>query len=150
MADFVYNIALWELDRANWDDGDAATIDVRARLLQAAEADEALRDHDDVAALLAATGNTEATATGYAEWSATTQTRAPDDTNNWCDFDLNDAAFGALGNGTNNTMTDIFTLAWGTSTATSEPISNHDAAFTTDGSSVTIQWNAEGAWRASG
>ncbi len=150
MADFVYNVALWEIDRANWDDADAATIDVRSILWDALEADDAARDHDDVAAVIAATGTTEATATSYARYTHATQTRTVDDTNNRVDFDLDDAAFGAIGNGTNNTITDITTYDHETMDADSEPVSNHDAVFTTDGSSVTIQWNAAGVWRAAG
>ena len=150
MADFVYNVALWEIDRANWDDGDAATIDIRSILFEDLEADDAARDHDDVAALLAATGTNESDATSYARYDHTTQTRTVDDTNNRVDFDLNDAAFGAIGNGNNDTITDITTYDHETTDAASEPVSNHDAVFTTDGSSVTIQWNAAGVWRAAG
>lgn len=147
MAELVFNNALFELDRFNWDDGDASTIDVRSLLLDVAEADEALRDHPDIAALLAA-ASVEATATSYARYTHATQTRTLDNTNNRVDFDLDDAAFGVIGNGANDTIVDIITLAFTTDDAGSEPVSVHDLAFTTDGSAVTVQWNVNGVWRA--
>ncbi len=149
MADLVVNNALFELDRFNWDDGDAATIDVRSLLLDVAEADEALRDHADIAALLAA-ASVESVATSYARYTHATQTRTLDNTNNRVDFDLDDAAFGVLGNGVNESIVDIITLSFDTSDALSEPVSVHDLAFTTDGSSITVSWNANGVWRAAG
>ncbi len=149
MPDLVFNNALFELDRFNWDDGDASTIDVRSLLLDVAEADEALRDHPDIAALLAAS-SVEAAATSYTRYTHVTQTRTVDNTNNRVDFDLDDAAFGVLGNGTNQSIVDIITLAFDTADSTSEPVSVHDLAFTTDGSAVTVQWNTSGVWRAAG
>ena len=147
MADLVFNNALFELDRFNWDDGDAATIDVRSLLLDVAEAEEALRDHPDIAALLAA-ASTETVATSYTRYTHATQTRTLDNTNNRVDFDLDDAAFGVIGNGVNESIVRIVTLSFDTSDALSEPVSLHDLSFTTDGSAVTVQWNANGVWRA--
>ena len=90
----------------------------------------------------------EAAPTSYTRYTHATQTRTLDNTNNRVDFDLDDAAFGVLGNGTNQTIVDIITLAFTTSDALSEPVSLHDLAFTTDGSAVTVQWNTNGVWRA--
>lgn len=151
MADFVFNQWIALGDQGNWDDGDASTLDVRSAMLHGTpEADDTLRDYNDVAALLVPAANNEPTATGYARYTHATQTRTKDNVNNRVDFDLDDAAFGALGNGTNNNVTDTFTLSFVTNDAGSTPVSLHDTVFTTDGSSVTIQWAAAGAYRAAG
>lgn len=151
MADFVFNVALWQVDRANWADADASTIDIRTMLLDDMELDDTARDHDTTSAFLAPTGTVEATAaTSYARYTNVTQTRTVDDTNNRVDFDLDDAAFGAIGNGGNATVTDVVTHVHITNDASSIPVSAHDAVFTTDGSAVTIQWAAAGVWRAAG
>jgi hypothetical protein len=152
MTDFVFTNALWELDRANWDDGDASTLDIRSMLMDVEEVTEAdLVDHADIAALIAATGNTEATAvTSYARFSHGTaaQARTVDNTNNRVDFDLDDAGFGTLGNGVNASIESIITMSFDTSDALSEPVSHHDLSFTTDGSAVTISWDANGVFKA--
>jgi hypothetical protein len=64
MANVVANVALGRAAHyaSQVGVGNAALVIV---LLQAAEADATLRDHDDLAALLAVTGNTEATFTNY-------------------------------------------------------------------------------------
>lgn len=152
MTDFVFTAALWNVDRANWDNGDGATLDIRSMLMDVEEVTEAdLVDHANVSLLLAETGNTEATAvTGYSRFSHGTaaQARTVDGTNNRVDFDLDDAAFGAIGNGVNASIESVITLDFITNDAGSAPVSHHDVSFTTDGSSVTIQWAAAGVWKA--
>jgi hypothetical protein len=149
MADFVYTVALYRVDRNNWDDLDTSTTDIRSWLLDVEEADTALRDHLTTDALLMATGNTEATAvTSYARVTHATQDRTPNTTTNLVDFDLDDAGFGTLGNGVNASISSINTHEFITADSTSIPCSHHDTTFTTDGSSVTIQWAAAGVWRA--
>lgn len=146
MADYVYTISLFELPRVNW-----ATLDIRSVVMDAEEAETGMRDHADMAALIAAAGNTtfgETAVTGYTDFQHAAQTATPDLVNNWYDFDMDDAILGAIGNGTNGTATSIITYDWGGTDATSEPVSHHDVTFTTDGSSVTIQWATAGVWRA--
>lgn len=144
MADFVYNIALGR----RGDDWGTATI--RALLLKTKEADDALRDQDTVAGVVGGS-NAEADATGYGRITDITPS-APsvDDTNNRTDFDAADLSFGALGNGTNNSIVGVETYKFVTDDSGSTPITHHDLSFTTDGSSVTVQWATAGVWRAAG
>jgi hypothetical protein len=147
MADLVFNVSLHELPRATWQSG---PLDVRSLLLSSAETDEALRDHEDIAALLAGSSVEVVTMTSYARITHTSETLAIDNGNNWVNFGADDAAFGVVGNGANETTSDIIVLDWGGTDATSEPVSLHDAVFLSDGSSVTIQWASGVMWRAAG
>ena len=147
MADFVTNVNLHELDRFNWQ---TTPLDVRILLLVTAEGDEAMRDHEDIAALLAAASVEASTMTSYARLALANETKTVDNGNNRVDFDADDGAFGVLGNGANQTTTDVITFLEGASDALREPVSVHDAVFTSDGSSVTIQWATGAIWRAAG
>ena len=149
MADLVFNVALHELDRFNWQ---TTPLDIRVLLLVTAETDEALRDHEDIAALLAASSVEASTMTSYARLALTGETKTVNNTDNRVEFDADDAAFGVLGNGANQTTTDIVTFEEGASDALREPVSLHDAVFTSDGSSVTIQWatGPDAIWQAAG
>lgn len=147
MADLTFNVNLHELDRFNWQ---TTPLDIRALLIVTAEADEALRDHEDIAALLAAASVEASTMTSYARLALANETKTVDNTNNRVDFDADDAAFGTLGNGANETTTDIITFLEGASDALREPISVHDLVFTSDGSAVTVQWATGAIWRAAG
>ena len=147
MADLTFNVNLHELDRFNWQ---TTPLDVRVLLLVTAEADEALRDHEDLAALLAASSVEASTMTSYARLALANETKTVNNGANQVDFDADDAAFGVLGNGANETTTDVISFLEGASDALREPISVHDAVFTSDGSSVTIQWAAAALWRAAG
>lgn len=147
MADFVFNQALG----ARGDDWVGATV--RSGLLKTKEADDALRDQDFVSGVVGGS-NVEADCTGYTgpgtRYDLGSKARTVDDTNNRVDYDAADVAFGALGNGTNNAIVGIFTYKFVTNDAASIPISWHDLSFTTDGSSVTVQWATDGVWRAAG
>jgi hypothetical protein len=146
MADYVYTISLFELARVNW-----ATLDIRSVVMDDEEAEATMRDHADMAALIAAVGNTtfgETVVTGYLDFQHAAQTATPDLVNNRYDYDMDDASFGAIGNATNGTAVSIITYDFDTSDALSEPVSHHDAVFTTDGTAVTVQWAAAGVWRA--
>ena len=147
MADLTFNVNLHELDRFTWQSG---PLDVRALLIVTAEADEALRDHEDIGALLAGSSVEASTMTSYARVALANETKTVDNTNNRVDFDADDAAFGALGNGANETTTDVITFLEGASDALREPISLHDLVFTSDGSAVTVQWATGAIWRAAG
>ncbi len=149
MADLVFNVALHELDRFNWQ---TTPLDIRVLLLVTAEADEAMRDHEDIAALLAAASVEASTMTNYARLALTGEAKNVDNTNNRVEFNADDAAFGVLGNGANQTTTDVITFEEGASDALREPVSVHDAVFTSDGSAVTIQWatGPDAIWQAAG
>lgn len=119
-------------------------------LLQAAEADATIRDYDDIAALLVPAGNTEATFTAYARKTGITLTITVDDTNDRVDLDLPDQTWSPAGNGTNNTLTDlVIGYEESASDAGRVPLTLHDFGATTDGSDLTVQFNAAGFMRAS-
>ena len=145
MADFVFNVALGA-EGANWAGGDIRTL-----LLAAKEADDAMRDHATVSAVLGAAGTTEfSTATSYARQALTGEARNIDNTNNRVDHDADDADYGNIGNGANETCVGIVVYRHVTNDSDSVPISKHDISFTTDGSQVIIQWATDGVWRAAG
>ncbi len=120
-------------------------------LLKLSEADATIRDHDELNALLGAAGNTEADFTNYARKTGITLTLTVDDTNDRVDLDLPDQTWSAAGNGTNNTLTDlIIAYEESASDAGRIPLTLHDFVTTTDGSALTVQFNAAGFFRASG
>lgn len=145
MADGVFNIskgAFVEKIR------DAAT-NVLLILLQANEAEGTLVDRDDVAAMLAEAGTTEATFTNYARKTGITGTITVDDTNDRVDVDIPDQTFTSAGGATNNTLTKAV-IAYEESASDSGrvPMTHHDCATTTDGNDLTIQIHADGMGRA--
>lgn len=145
MADGVFNIskgAFVEKIR------DSAAVCI-VMLLKANEAETALVDHDELNALLAAAGNTEADFTNYARKTALTGTITVDDTNDRVDVDLPDQTFTSAGNGTNNTLTKVLTAYEESAADTGRiPMTHHDISTTTDGTDLTIQFNASGFGRA--
>ena len=145
MADGVFNIskgAVAEKVR------DGATV-VQVMLLKAAEADAALVDYDDVAALLVPAGNTEADFTNYARKTGITGTITVDDTNDRVDVDIPDQTWTSAGNGTNNTLAKLVTAYYdGVGDANLIPLTHHDFTPTTDSSDLTAQINAAGFFRA--
>ncbi len=156
MADIVLNQAFGRIrtfaDNAGGDVTNAAFILV---LLTAAEADDTIRDYDDLSALLGAAGNTEATFTNYARKTIDDAdiTVTVDDTNNRVDIDIPDQTFTGAGNGTNETMTDaLFGYDADTTAGTDAniiPMSLHDFTPTTDGSDLTLEVATAGLLRAS-
>lgn len=149
MADFVYNIAMGRAVEKVSDDANKLLV----LLLKAAEADDALRDHDNISVLLGAAGNTEADFTNYARKTGLAETVNLDDVNNRVDIDVPDQTWTAAGNGTNNTLVDLivgFEEAVATPTDTDRvPLTNHDFSVTTDGNDITAQFDANGFYRAS-
>lgn len=145
MADGVFNIAKGAVAEKIRD----GASNVLVLLLKANEAEGALVDHDDVAALLGAAGNTEADFTNYARKTGLTGTITVDDVNDRVDVDLPDQTWTAAGGAANNTLTKLVT-AYEESAADSGrvPLTHHDFAATTDGSDLTAQFNAAGFFRA--
>jgi hypothetical protein len=114
-----------------------------------AEADDTIRDYDELNALLGAAGNTEATFTNYARKTGLTATITVDDTNNRVDVDIPDQTWSSAGNGSNETMTDlIVAYEESGSDAGRVPLTLHDFVPTTDGSNLTVEFNAAGFFRA--
>jgi len=114
--------------------------------------DAALKDFDDLAALLAGTPN-EVTNSGYARKVLTeadlAAVPAPDDTNERLDLDLPDQTWTAVGAGT--AWTDLlvcFRPSAGSADSAVIPISCHDYVATPDGSDIVAQINAAGFYRS--
>ena len=155
MPDIIINQAMGRI-RTFADDaaGGIANAVFILVLLKLVEADDTVRDYDDLGALLGAAGNTEADFTNYARKTIEdgSITVTVDDTNNRVDIDIPDQTFTAAGNGTNNTLTDaLFTYdsdKTGGTDANIIPMSLHDFTPTTDGSDVTLQVAAAGLLRA--
>ena len=126
-------------------------------LLQANEADAVLIDYDDLAAVLGAAGNTEATFTNYTRHTLTDAELAalppPDDTANNYDLDLPDQTWVAAGGTLDNTLTKAILCfdsdTTGGTDANLIPVAHYDFAVTTDGSTLSLIWNAAGFFRAS-
>lgn len=111
-----------------------------------AQADDALRDYDDLASLLANAGNTEATFTGYtrevilnASWSVTI-----DDTGNEATADFADITWSPAGGGTNNTLAKLLVCIDAGSDAARLPVTAHDFVTTTDGNDLTAVVDSSG------
>lgn len=141
MADFVFNIAKGAFVEKVRDGGSNLLV----LLLKAADTDAAMKDTDDVAALLA-TGADEATDASYGRKTGITGTITVDDTNDRVDVDIPDQTWTALAG---SAITDLV-VAYQESAADSGrvPLTLHDFAVTPDGSDVTAQVNASGFGRA--
>ena len=119
-------------------------------LLKANEAEATLIDRDDVAAMLAEAGTTEADFTNYARKTGLTGTITVDDTNDRVDVDMPDQTWTSAGGAANNTLTKlVIAYEESASDAGRVPLTHHDFATTTDGSDITAQLNAAGFGRAS-
>lgn len=144
MANFVHNRAKGAVAEMVRDS--AAALGVL--LLKVADTDDAMKDFDDVAALLAGTPD-EATFTNYARKTGLTGTITVDDTNNRVDVDLPDQTWSAAGGASNDTLTDAVVFYENAAAdATRIPCTNHDFPVTTDGSDLSIVFNAAGFFRA--
>lgn len=145
MADQVFNISKGAAVE-KFRDSNAKGI---VMLLKANEAEATLIDRNTVALMLAEAGTTEAVFTNYARKTALTATITVDDTNDRVDLDLPDQTFSAAGNGANDTLTKLV-VAYEESAADTGriPLTHHDFAVTTDGSDLTVQFNASGFYRA--
>ena len=168
MADIVFNVALGRL-RQYYDSVDSnlviATGPVQSTansalivvLLKATglQADDTLRDYDDLAALLAA-ANDEADFTNYARKTLTDAdlaASAQDDTNNRLDLDIPDITWASAGGATNNTLGKLLVCYDPDTTAGTDstvvPLLGYDFAETTTGSDIVAQINANGLVRIS-
>jgi hypothetical protein len=146
MADGVFNIAKGAAVEKFRDSAANGII----LLLTANEVEATLVDYDDIAALLVPAGNTEAVFTSYARKTGLTGSITVDDSNDRVDLDFPDQTWSPAGNGTNETMTKaIMAYEEAAADATRIPLTHHDFTPTTDGSDLTIQFNAAGFFRAS-
>jgi len=142
MADGVFNISKGAFAEKVRNSSSTLLI----MLLTANEADATMIDYADVAALLAAAGNTESADGSYTRKTGLTGTITVDNTNDRVDVDIPDQTWSGL---TGETMTKaIVAQDEGSTDATRVPGTHHDFAVTTDGSDLTIQFNASGCFRA--
>ena len=157
MADQIFNIAKGRTVEyyRNIDANDPANSAFILVLLQVAEIDATLIDYADLAALIAG-ANTEATFTNYARKVLTdaelAALPAPDNTNNRYDLDLPDQTWTAAGGATNNSLVKALICYDSDTTAGTDaniiPVSHYDFVVTTDGSNLSLQWDAAGFFRA--
>ena len=145
MANFVFNVALGSIKK-RIDDG--ATL--KLLVLKAAGTDAALKDLDNIAAVLAEGSTTEADFTNYARPTLAGVTATVDDAGDDASADATDVTFSSAGGASNNTTTDaiIYDDIDG-SDANAIPLVCLDAVFTTDGNDVTLQFDPNGFWGAS-
>ena len=147
MADFVFNIAK---GKAGYYAGLPATNDALIAVpLEAAglEAAATLKDYDDLASLLAGSSN-EQTTLGRKTITAVTPTI--DDTNDRLDVDIADLVWTAsAGNAVGAVIICYDPDTTGGTDSSLIPLTYHDAAFTPDGTDVTVQIAAAGFYRAS-
>lgn len=151
--DFVFNQALGKVRHyASLPATNDALVIV---LLQATglDADDTLRDFDDLAALLAA--NTEATFTNYSRIVRTTGiTENVDDTNNRVDVDIADSTWTAAGGATNNVIAKLIVAydpdTTGGNDSSIIPLTAHSYDETTSGSDITAVVSPNGFYRATG
>lgn len=141
MADQQFNIAKGAVSEKVRD----ATGNLIVLLLESNETESDLIDHDDLAAMLGATGNTEASFTNYARKTGLTGSVTVDDGNDRVDVDVADQTWTSAGNGTNETLTKAV-VAYEDSAADSGrvPMTHHDFAVTTDGSDLSVEFNSAG------
>lgn len=145
MADIVFNIARGRIREKAMNGGSNFGV----MLLKAAEADAALADHNDLAALLAAVGNTEADFTNYARKTGLAATQAVDDANEQASADIADQTWSSAGGAANNTLVKLVVyFQESASDAGRIPMTAHDFAATTDGSDLTAQIASGGFYQS--
>lgn len=146
MSDGIFNISKGAFVEMIRDSGSKTGV----VLFKANETEADMIDHDDLAALIAAAGNTEADFTSYVRKTAITETVTVDDTNDRVDVDIPDQTWSPAGNGSNNTLTKFVSYYENAAAdATRIPMSHHDFAFTTQGTDLTAQIAGAGLMRAS-
>lgn len=145
MAGFVYNQGLGRVAEKA---ADADTIELL--VLKAAGTDAALKDLDDIAAVLGEASTTEADFTNYVRKDLTASIVVTvDDAGDDVEVDADDVVFTSAGGATNNTTTDVAIYEdVDTTDANAVPLVQLDAVFTTDGNDVTIQFDADGFYGA--
>lgn len=152
MADGIFNIARGKI--GYYLGLPAASDAIRIVLLKTSglQADATLVDHNDLAAILAAS-NDEADFTNYTRKTAASVTLTVDDTNERADGDFADLTWTSAGGAANNTMGKLLVCydddTGGGTDANIVPLTHHDITATTDGTDLTITVPSQGFWRSS-
>jgi hypothetical protein len=114
------------------------------------QSDDTLADHDDLAALLAAS-NDEADFTNYARKTVTTATITVDDTNNWVDISIANQVWIAAGGVLNNTLGKALLCYKPDTTLSTDaeitPLVHFGFVATTDGTDLPLDFPASGFYR---
>jgi hypothetical protein len=144
MADVMFNIGRGSVAEKKIDGNDLIVV-----LLKVAQADDTLRDHDTLAAVLAA-ANTEADFTNYARevipnanWSVSIN-----DGTNVASADFADITWTAAGGASNNNLVKLLVCVDGASDAARLPLTAHDFVATTDGNDLTAVVATAGFWNS--
>lgn len=148
MANVVFNVARGRARQLVLDGADLIVV-----LLKTAQADDSLRDHDTLAALLASGGgsdNVEADFTNYERKvvSNGNVTNTVDDTANDADLDIPDQTWAAAGGDTDNTLAKAIVCIDGASDSARIPVTAHDFTPTTDGSDLIAQIATDGFYKS--
>ena len=154
MANFIFNIAKGK-DVAyaeNVNNNSPANSALVIVLLQAAQADDALRDYDNLSLLLANAGNTEANFTNYGSRKVLTDadgiTITVNDTANTVTIDIPDQVWTAAGGTTDNTLAKLLVCYDSDTTAGDDtnivPVYAYDFVATTNGENLEARPNAAG------
>ena len=145
MADYVFNAGKGRVaELAN-----TAPNAINLLVLKAANSQAVNEDYDTLSALLGDASNTEADFTNYARVDLANVTYTVNDTTNKAEVDCDDVVFSSAGGATNNTCVSVVIYEDNASDSLSIPLVHLDAAFTTDGNDVTLQFNAAGFYEAS-
>ncbi len=152
MADFVYNKGLGNIvelaNRVNTNDPTNSVFVIL--VIDTATADATLKDLDTLALVLSDGGTAEVTNTNYARKAITTLTITTDDSGDEQEVDLADQTFSSISAG--DSWTDAVFGYDSDSTGGTDtnvvPLTQHDVAVTPDGSDITMQFAAEGFFKA--
>lgn len=157
MANQVFNIALGRVaelyNRVDLNDPANSALIIVVLATSGIESDAALKDKDDLAAVVLGTTN-EVTNTNYARkvlTDADLAAFAPDDTNDRVDLDIPDQTWTAVavGDGFNDLLVCYDSDTTVGTDANIVPLTMHDFVVTPDGSDITAQIAAAGFYRAS-
>lgn len=150
MADFEFNVAK---GKTGYYAGLPGTNDALVLVLLQADGiddDGTLADYDDLGALLAA--NDEADFTNYERKTLTGVSWTVDDVNDRADADADDVSFPSAGGAVNNTLAKAVICydpdTTGGTDADLIPLTAHDVAATTDGTTLNIGVPSGGFFRA--
>ena len=151
MANGLFNFARGKI--AYYAGLPAASDAVIIVVLEAAEADDVLNNYNDLGALLAATGNTEATATGYARKTLSTGiTVSEDDTANTAKavVDADQTWTGVSGNAWVKLLMCYDGDTGAGTDANIIPLTHHDFSVTPNGGDITADFDqVNGFWSSS-
>lgn len=134
MADVIFNIAKGALVE-KFRDGAANGIIL---LLELAEADAAILDHDNLNDLLGAAGNTEHTGGGYVRKTGLTGTIIIDDVNDKVEVDLPDQIWTSISGAA--IVAAVVAYEESASETGRIPLVKHDFLITPDGTDIKIRF----------